>query len=283
MIELLAPLVALALVDSTSFGTLLIPLWLMLAPGRLKAHRLLLFLGTVAVYYFVIGVALLVGATQLADALSGFLATPAAAWAQLALGVGLFLLSFKLDPKAKKEATPAARTATGANAATGASTAVGGATGDGPAEDKATEDERAAETTPQPGRVARWRARAMGVDDAGSVVALVGLAFAAAGIETASMLPYLSAIGLLTASSLPLASGVAVLAGYCLVMILPGLVLLVLRLVAYRWVRGPLERFEAWMSRSAASMTAWLVGIIGVLLALDALGRVGIPGVTPIG
>lgn len=268
MTELLAPLVGLALVDSTSFGTLLIPLWLMLAPGRLRPHRVLIFLGTVAAYYFVLGAALMAGATQVADALSGFLATPAAAWIQLILGVGLLLLSFKLDPKESKEAEVEA------GVPVQASYAVGGSNpGEAPPQAPPA----------RPGRVARWRTRAMGAEGAGSLVALVGLAIAAAGIETASMLPYLSAIGLLTASDLALAPGIAVLAGYCLVMILPALVLLVLRLVAYRWVRGLLERLEAWMSRSAASMTAWIVGILGVLLALDALGRVGIPGVTGLG
>ncbi|WP_420110943.1 GAP family protein [Pseudactinotalea sp.] len=265
MTELLAPLVALALVDSTSFGTLLIPLWLLLAPGRLRVHRVLIFLGTVAVYYFVLGVALLAGATWLTDTLGGFLATPAAAWAQLALGVGLFVLSFKLDPKAnKKEARQEASVAGSAGAAAA----------------QPTEPTDAEPAPVRPGRVTRWRSRAMGAEGAGSLLALIGLALAAAGIETASMLPYLSAIGLLTASDLTVAAGVPVLAGYCLVMILPALVLLAVRVLAYAWVRGPLERFEAWMSKSAASMTAWIVGILGVLLALDALGRVGIPGVT---
>ncbi|WP_156223729.1 GAP family protein [Pseudactinotalea suaedae] len=279
MTELLAPLAALALVDSTSFGTLLIPLWLMLAPGRLRAHRVLIFLGTVAAYYFVLGVALLAGATQVAGALGGFLETPAASWIQLALGVGLFLLSFMLDPK-KPATTTAAEGGTAqvptaqASVPAGASSAVGGSTA-----------VVSSETTspPRPGRVARWRARAMGAEGGGSLVALVGLALGAAGIETASMLPYLSAIGLLTASEVTLASGVTVLAGYCLVMILPALVLLAFRVLAYQWVRGPLERLEAWMSRSAASMTSWIVGILGVLLTLDALGRVGIPGVTGLG
>lgn len=248
MTELLAPLVALALVDSTSFGTLLIPLWLMLAPGRLRAHRVLIFLATVATYYLVLGIALLAGATRLADALDGFLDTPAAAWLQLALGVGLFALSFRIEAK-----TPDERESPGS------------------------------EPAPRPGRVARWRARAMGVEGAGSLLALIGLALAAAGIETASMLPYLSAIGLLTASELTPASGVLVLAGYCLVMVLPALLLLAVRLLAHDWVRRPLERFEAWMSRSAASMTAWIVGVLGVLLALDALGRVGIQGVSGLG
>lgn len=267
MTELLAPLAALALVDSTSFGTLLIPLWLLLAPGRLRVHRVLIFLGTVAVYYFALGVALLAGATWMADTLGGFLATPAAAWLQLALGVGLFLLSFKLEPKKPKEANVEASVSAQPSSAVGESTA----------------SAEPAPAAPRPGRVTRWRAEAMGAEGAGSLLALVGLALAAAGIETASMLPYLSAIGLLTASDLTLAAGVPVLAGYCLVMILPALVLLAVRVLAYSLVRRPLERFEAWMSKSAASMTAWIVGILGVLLALDALGRVGMPGVSGLG
>lgn len=260
--ELLLPLVGLALIDSTSFGTLLIPLWLMLSPGRLRPHRVLLFLGTVGVYYLVLGVALLAGATRLASALNGFLATPVAAVLQLALGVGLFLLSFRIGRK-----EPAA-TKTEATVPAGASSAVGSVA-------------PLSEPDPRkPGRVTRWRARAMGAEGTGSLAALIGLALGAAALETASMLPYLSAIGLLTASDLSLAAGAAVLVGYCLLMILPALVLLAARLLAYRWVETPLRRFEAWMSRSAAETTAWIVGILGVLLALDALGRVGIPGVT---
>ena len=112
--------------------------------------------------------------------------------------------------------------------------------------------------------------------DGGSLAALLGLALAAAGLETVSMVPYLSAIGLLTASELSWASGVVVLAGYCLVMIAPALVLLALRVVAYRWVRRPLERLEAWLTRTAAETTAWVVGIVGFLLARDALVRTGL-------
>ena len=55
-------LAVLALVDSTSFGTLLIPVWLLLAPGRLRPGRILLFLATVAVFYFAAGLAILFGA-----------------------------------------------------------------------------------------------------------------------------------------------------------------------------------------------------------------------------
>ena len=60
----LASLVVLALIDSTSFGTLLIPIWFLIQPGPVRAGRVLLFLGTVALFYFGIGVAAALGADR---------------------------------------------------------------------------------------------------------------------------------------------------------------------------------------------------------------------------
>lgn len=251
--SLLVPLAGLALLDSTSFGTLLIPLWLMLAPGRLRPARVLVFLGTVACYYLVLGMALLAGAITLAGALSDFLASPAAAWAQLVLGVGLFVASFAIGRKDRETSRARQPVAVGGGAAT---------------------PEEPTPAPEPPGRAARWRARAMG--EGSGVAALMGLALAAALVETASMVPYLSAIGLITAADLPMWRGAVVLAGYCLVMVAPALVLLIVRVVAYRWVRGALQRLEGWLTRTAAETTAWVVGIVGFLLARDALTRTGL-------
>lgn len=257
--DLLLPLAGLALLDSTSFGTLLIPLWLLLAPGRLRPQRVLLFLGTVGVYYLVLGVALLVGATHLADALGAFLATPTAARVQLALGVALFVLSFRIGRTDRADAPrPAAvRVSDGVDTT-------------------ADQGEAPPSAQPRTGRVQRWRERAMASEGRGSAAALIGLALAAAALETASMVPYLSAIGLLTAADVPMSTGVLVLSGYCVVMVLPALVLLSVRVVARDRLRRPLERLEGWLSRSAAEMTAWIVGIVGFLLAGDALERSGV-------
>ena len=60
------------------------------------------------------------------------------------------------------------------------------------------------------------------------------------------------------------------LAGYCLVMVLPALVLLGIRSVASRAIEAGLRRMSAWMERNAAETTAWIVGIIGFLLARSA-------------
>jgi cytochrome c biogenesis protein CcdA len=88
----------LALVDSTSVGTLLIPLWMLLDP-KVRVPQFLAYLATVAGFYFVVGVVLTAGAGSLRGLFAGAAANDAVNWAQLALGVLLFAASFWFDPK----------------------------------------------------------------------------------------------------------------------------------------------------------------------------------------
>ena len=186
-LALLGPLVLLALIDATSFGTLLIPVWFLLAPGRIRATRVLVFLVTIAAFYWVLGLLLSAGAVTFLDDLSGWLDTETGQLARKVVGIGLIAIGILL---------PGNRKARSERANDGAAT-----------------------------RVSRWRARAMGVDAAGgSAGALVGLALAAATVEAASMLPYLAAIGMLSTSPLPMTGRAVVLVGYCLLMIAPALV-----------------------------------------------------------
>nr|WP_244632849.1 hypothetical protein [Aeromicrobium sp. CFBP 8757] len=74
-VALLGTLVVLALVDSTSFGTLLIPIWLMLAPGRLRPGRIVVFLATVAGFYLVLGLLLVAGVARFSDQIADALDT----------------------------------------------------------------------------------------------------------------------------------------------------------------------------------------------------------------
>ncbi|MBM4498977.1 hypothetical protein GS469_09700 [Rhodococcus hoagii] len=60
--EAAGALAVLALTDSLSFGTLLVPVWLLMTPGRVRPHRILLYLGTVAAVYYGIGIALMAAA-----------------------------------------------------------------------------------------------------------------------------------------------------------------------------------------------------------------------------
>lgn len=233
-LALAGSLLVLALLDSTSFGTLLIPIWFLLAPGRVPVGRVLVFLGTVAAFYLVVGVGLLFGLDAILGNLDGWLDDPMVVRGQLVLGVGLFVLSFFIGRK--KDADGEKRS---------------------------------------PGRLTRWRSRALGTDGSqAGLGGLISLALAAALLEVATMLPYLGAIGLLGTSELGLPARVGTLAGYCVVMILPALVLLAARLLARRRVEPFLQRVAAWMERSGAEMTAWIVGIVGFFLAGDAYSRV---------
>lgn len=236
---LAASLAALALIDSTSFGTLLIPIWLLLAPGRVRAGRMIAYLATIAVFYFAIGLLIAVGATTFIDDIGGLLDTRPALWTQLVLGVFLLVISFRFDSKKQQG---------------------------------------------ESGRTARWRERALGIETGGdgttrtraSVLPLMGLALAAATIEVATMLPYLAAIGLVTSAEIGAAGITLTMAGYCLVMVLPALLLLVARLVARNAVEPLLQRINDWMVKNAASTTGWVLGIVGFLVARDAAWRLGL-------
>ncbi|WP_104476006.1 GAP family protein [Microterricola pindariensis] len=236
----------LALVDSASFGTLLIPLWLLLVPGRLRPARVLLYLGTIVAFYFAVGLAIMAGANVLRADLERFLAATPVIWVQFLLGAGLLIGSFLIDTK---------------------------------------------KAGAEPGRITVWRARAMGVSGAGpagpgaaalggaavpgtvrdtSMLPLMALALTAAGIELASMLPYLAGITLITGANVGWAASAGLLAAYCLVMVLPALLALAARLFAAGAVEPLLQRLSGWLSKNAAETTAWIVGIIGFLLARDA-------------
>lgn len=227
--ELLLTLGALALVDSLSIGTLLIPLFFLVAPGRVRAARLLLYLATIALFYFAVGVLLTTGASALFGDLGSALETPAAYVVQLVLGAGLLIASFFIGRKKGEDAGP--------------------------------------------GRLSRWRERALG-ERGGATLVL--LALGAGLLEVATMLPYLGAVGLITAAELPALTVGAVLALYCLLMITPALVLLIARVVARPLVEPALQRLANWMQRSSGETTAWIVGIVGFLLARDAANALGL-------
>lgn len=125
--ETVGVLTVLALVDSTSFGTLLIPIWLLMAPGRLKLGRLLVYLATVIAAYFVIGVLIMLGATAFLDVFGETLETRTAYIIQLVLGIGLVVLSYVMDPNTKRAKRRAAEGAAAGDAASssGAASLVG--------------------------------------------------------------------------------------------------------------------------------------------------------------
>ena len=243
----LGTLAVLALVDSTSFGTLLIPVWLLMTPGRLQVGRVVQFLLTVVSMYFFIGLGLLLGGNALFATFGSLLETRAFLISQFILGLALVSLSYKMDNKNTRGQSP------------------------------------------QPGgRISRWRARATGADShptggttsTGAVklrttAPLMALAVTAVLAEVATMVPYLAAIGLITAEGPGLPGNALLLAGYCLVMIAPALLLTVGRIVARSALERPLTALDTWLTTHAQTTTSWILGVVGVVLALRAVYTLG--------
>lgn len=228
---LVAVLVGLSLLDSTSFGTLLIPIWLLLAPGRVRIGRIAVYLGTVSAFYLVAGLILSAGAATAfvagRDLVAGLPGIPLRV-TQLAIGVALVLLSYWLEARIRRR-------------------------GD------------------QPGRLQAWRARAVTDSGAAGTRSLMTLAILATGIEVATMLPYLAAIGLLTAAELNSVVLVAALATYCLVMVAPAVLLTALRVIWHHRVDPLLNRINGWLERNNAKAVGWTVGGIGIGVGVNAI------------
>ena len=214
---LLLSLAALALVDSTSFGTLGIPIYLLLALKDRPVLRMVVYLGTIAVFYFAVGVGLMLGLRSVFDQFGQLLEGRTGYWVSAVVGVAMFVASFWFDPKRRK---------------------------------------------PKPAREPKV---------GGSLFSMVGLGVTAALIEVATMVPYLAAVGMLTNAGLGPVTWVPVLAGYVIVMIAPALLLLVVRALAWTWLRPKLERLHAWIVRNKTEAIGWALGIVGFLLARDGI------------
>ncbi|GAA1146638.1 MULTISPECIES: GAP family protein [Microbacterium] len=272
-------LALLALIDGLSVGTLLIPVFLLLSPGRVRAGRILLYLGTIAAFYLVVGLLFLWGLVNLVDVASDFLSSSAGLIVRLIVGAALLVVAFAMPTGSK------AREAASASAASG--TATSGATASGGAVSAARTDPLtpppaaappAGGAVPAPapssGRITRWRERLLDPRTRGTAV--MAVAIAAGLVEVATMLPYIVAMTMLADAGASTPFRVLALVGYCALMVAPAVVLLVLRMVAAPLVQRPLERFAAWMERTGAENTAWILGIIGFLIARSAATELGI-------
>ena len=99
--EVLLPLAALALVDSTSIATLVVPLWLLATPDRVRPPRVLFYLAVIAAFYWVVGVALLAG-FDAARSLVGGLGGRWVLWVQFVAGAALLVVSFRVQALARR-------------------------------------------------------------------------------------------------------------------------------------------------------------------------------------
>lgn len=256
---LLLSLAVLALVDSLSVGTLLIPVFLLLSPGKVRASRVLLYLVTIAGFYLAVGLLFLWGLMNVVDIASDFLTSPTGIIIRLLVGVGLLVASFVIPASAKKKAEQPVPMST-------AVSLDGSATPDAVASEPAQ--------LQRPGRITRWRDRLLAPDT--TRAALMSVAVAAGLVEVATMLPYIVAMTMLADAGLDTPLRIVSLVGYCLVMIVPAIVLLLLRIVAAPLITRPLQRLADWMQRTGAENTAWIIGILGFLIARAAAVELGL-------
>lgn len=221
MLEIL-PIFGLALLDSLSAGTLVIPLMLVLNQRGVKIRPLTVYFLTVCLSYFAIGAALLLGLDQLQDVLARVLSSEPVLWIQLGLGAILLVYGVAApDPK------------------------------------KVDHSE-----VKQPRNL--------------STSAIVGVGLSAVAIEAATMVPYLAAIAILTDSGLAMAGRFGVLAAYCLVMIVPALIVIGLVAIFGNRVWERVERMVAWVERETQVTLLWIAAIAGFYLIANAVTKLGL-------
>lgn len=95
-------LLVLAIADGFSIGTLLIPLFLLVAPGRVRAGRVLLYLATIALFYLLIGMLFLLGLVNVIDHASAFFSSTAGQIALLVVGAGMLIGAFLMPTGSKR-------------------------------------------------------------------------------------------------------------------------------------------------------------------------------------
>lgn len=218
----------LALVDSTSIGTLIVPVLLLVTLGTRAGSviRTMYYLLVIGIFYWLLGVVLTAGAMPLFERFGDALTARPAMAVYAVVGALLLAWSFRIDPKAIRKR--------------------GG--------------------DPEAG-ARRWLTKVQGAGS--SFRGLTVLAIGAGVVEVATMLPYLVAIGIIADSGIGIAMAAGVLAGYCLVMSLPAILIACGRAVAGARLDGFLERVQSWGIRHAANTLSWTVGIVGVVILLN--------------
>ncbi len=271
--ELLAQLAILALIDSTSIGTLVIPVWLLLrrdSGGRAAVTgKAAAYLAAIGLFYFLLGLGLLTGVAGAAGAWGADLGAlgglPAVQWGMLVAGGGLLAWAVLGGRPGRGVSTP---TEPPFPSRMTGSPDTARLQGRGARAERSSGVAAAQEPGPSPVE-ARWQRRIGRA--VGTPGGLLGLALLAGLLEVPTMLPYIGAIGLLTTSSAGWALSAALLGAYCLVMLLPAGLLVAGRLALGSVLDAPLARLGAWLSRVAGEAVLWVAGIVGFLMLRAAL------------
>lgn len=104
-LELLLMIGGLALLDTLSPATLGVTVYLLLTEKERLSSRLMIYLATVAAFYFSVGIAFMLGLDALLAAFSSILQNRIVSWVMLIIGGILFIASFYY-PKSKSSDLP---------------------------------------------------------------------------------------------------------------------------------------------------------------------------------
>ena len=209
-------LAGLALLDSTSLGTLVIPIALVVRSRRVDRGPMTVYLTTVCLVYLALGIALVAGFDLIGATVTRLARTDAAQWATLAIGVAL---------------------------------AGFGILGPDPAKPEPGTDSLGSRPTPA------------------STGPMIVLGLGASLAEAATMVPYIAATGIIASSPEAWPIRIVTLILYCLVMIVPALVLLVLADTLGQRFLPKLVRIAPRLEYEAKVTLLWVAATLGLHLA----------------
>lgn len=217
------PVVGLALLDSLSLGTLVIPLALIVHWRAVRVPALTTYLITVAAVYFLLGLGLLLGFAGLGSVAERVTQTDVFPWITLILGAALAIFGiFGPDPK-----------------------------------------------KPEPGQLPK---RAAGATS--SLPSLVALGLGASLTEAATMLPYIAAMGIIGSWEIPSVAKAGAVGIYCLIMIVPTVVLATLALLFGQKFFPRLERLIPRLEYEAKVTLLWIAAIVGIYMVANSVATI---------
>lgn len=123
-IQLIATIGGLALLDTLSPATIGVTIYLLLSERRQLASRLFVYLAVVAGVYFTLGVCMMLGLDAVAGAAASIFENRVTSWVLFSVGAVLFIASFFVPTKKKRELPQVKARSLGAMAALGLTTSI---------------------------------------------------------------------------------------------------------------------------------------------------------------
>ncbi len=111
-----------------------------------------------------------------------------------------------------------------------------------------------------------------------TVPAMVVLGVTTGLAEAATAVPYLGAVGMMTAADIGPQQWIPLLAGYNLIMVAPVIILYLVWKTMGERARSRLEKIRVALATRSREALAWMIGIAGLMVAANAVGRLSESG-----